>query len=453
MTASVTDISSKRIKKAGETFYPIEKEFSRQVAYLMCVSEKMWHAVGRHMEVNLIEDIHLREVFRAVRSMVDDGIPLSNTNAVIQKVYGRLFSGNLTTPQFESIVETLESVEEQQATTPLHEEAAIALLAAPIRQTAQSKLVSDLVLLNSKGKDVAPLVTKLNGLDQIGKIEKATPALVLDNDLWDKFASLRSQDRLRTGIPDLDHALDGGPPPGSLMVWGADTKVGKSTAMMQQCAAAVLEGKRCLFVAMEMGSVLTMSRFMASLLGVDLKDVQAGHPRVKAKFSAFLESHTASNLVMRQLPPGSTPSDVMPLIEEATKLLGKIDCVFLDYADRMSGGGRNEKTYDAMRVVYNWMDGLAADLGGWVITGSQLQRQEGNKSPPGLGTLNDSHWKARIAHLVVNIFYPDDENKTLRSFNVAGYRHGASGDIIDSLQSDLGKMRIAPCYYLIKPDD
>lgn len=116
----------------------------------------------------------------------------------------------------------------------------------------------------------------------------------------------------------------------------------------------------------------------------------------------------------------------------------------------MAGGKRDEKSYDAMKTVYNWMDGLAADLGGWVITGSQLQRQDGKK-PPDIGTLNDSHWKARIAHLIVNIYYPDSENKTLRNFIVAGYRHGPTGDIIENLESDLARMRIAPCYYLPKP--
>ncbi len=448
--ASVTDISTKKIKKGGVTNYPIEEKFALQIALLLCKSDKLWYAVGQYMELNLVEDIRFKEVLRAVKHLRGENLPMGSVTAVVQQIHSRLTAGSITQEQFESICEALDKSETELEAEPLSEETAVALLAEPVAAVTQSNLVSELVLLNGKGKEISPTLAKLNDLDKIGHIEVVDSPLMIDDSIWEKFKALNSQSRLRTGVPDLDLLLDGGPPPASVMVWGGDAKDGKSAAMLQQCAAAVLEGKRCLFIAIEMGATLSMSRFLASLLGLSIRDIQTASQSAQNRLAGFLATKKLDNLMMRQLSPGCTPSDVKALVEEAIKQFGKIDCIFLDYADRMSGGKRGESDYEAMKIVYNFLDRMAIDLGCWVVTASQLQRQDKAKGPPGVGSLADSHWKIRIAHLVVNIFKCDPDKPIMRGLHVAAYRHGSGGDTLDGIVTDFGHMRLAPCHYLPK---
>lgn len=56
---------------------------------------------------------------------------------------------------------------------------------------------------------------------------------------------MKDDDRLSTGIGELDRVLGGGIVAGSLTLVGGDPGIGKSTLLLQMCRLLAADGKRC----------------------------------------------------------------------------------------------------------------------------------------------------------------------------------------------------------------
>ena len=62
---------------------------------------------------------------------------------------------------------------------------------------------------------------------------------------------LNEEDRMPTGIGELDRVLGGGIVPGSLILVGGDPGIGKSTLLLQTCRELALNGKKLLYISGE----------------------------------------------------------------------------------------------------------------------------------------------------------------------------------------------------------
>ena len=62
---------------------------------------------------------------------------------------------------------------------------------------------------------------------------------------------MNEEDRLSTGIQELDRVLGGGVVAGSLTIVGGDPGIGKSTLLLQMCRFMALEGSRVLYISGE----------------------------------------------------------------------------------------------------------------------------------------------------------------------------------------------------------
>ncbi len=77
--------------------------------------------------------------------------------------------------------------------------------------------------------------------------------------------SLGEEDRVRTGIGELDRVLGGGVVPGSMILVGGDPGIGKSTLLLQACRELSGHGQRVLYISGE--ESLKQIRMRADRLG------------------------------------------------------------------------------------------------------------------------------------------------------------------------------------------
>ncbi len=63
--------------------------------------------------------------------------------------------------------------------------------------------------------------------------------------------SLSEEDRVKTGMEELDRVLGGGVVPGSMILVGGDPGIGKSTLLLQTCRALAGRGQRVLYISGE----------------------------------------------------------------------------------------------------------------------------------------------------------------------------------------------------------
>src|SRR5438128_975450 len=78
--------------------------------------------------------------------------------------------------------------------------------------------------------------------------------------------------RIETGVEEFDRVCGGGVVPGSAILLGGDPGVGKSTLLMQVCAAAAARGAACAYISGE--EAVEQIRARAHRMGVGGTPVQ-----------------------------------------------------------------------------------------------------------------------------------------------------------------------------------
>ncbi|MBR3525798.1 MAG: DNA repair protein RadA [Lachnospiraceae bacterium] len=91
-----------------------------------------------------------------------------------------------------------------------------------------------------------------------GASEKSAPVALSE-------ISLGEEDRVRTGIGELDRVLGGGVVPGSMILVGGDPGIGKSTLLLQACRELSSRGQKVLYISGE--ESLKQIRMRAERLG------------------------------------------------------------------------------------------------------------------------------------------------------------------------------------------
>jgi len=75
----------------------------------------------------------------------------------------------------------------------------------------------------------------------------AVPGRVLD--VEGLVGESRPDPRVETGVAELDRVTGGGFVPGSVLLLGGEPGIGKSTLLLQACAAMALRGERVVYVS------------------------------------------------------------------------------------------------------------------------------------------------------------------------------------------------------------
>ena len=95
-------------------------------------------------------------------------------------------------------------------------------------------------------------------LSSSGRMQKAVPSVLAD-------ITIRKEDKLSTGMSELDRVLGGGIVQGSLTLVGGDPGIGKSTLLLQVCRNLSARGHKVLYISGE--ESLTQIKMRADRIG------------------------------------------------------------------------------------------------------------------------------------------------------------------------------------------
>jgi len=362
---------------------------------------------------------------------------------VLQYLLEQVQGGTVTQESVDAAAQLFDDVEDSDGGIPAVEDL-IALATPPLQRRATETVVQKILHDQGKGRSVTRHVDEMNQIDTIGK---ASPvgSVELGSGVWGGIQALNRMNRLPIGIAQIDSHLRGGIPPKTLTVYGADMNVGKTALLVHQACYAWLQGKRVIYFSTEEGVNETLARVIAWVTGEPMEEVYKASPTAQKKLRGVVQSPMVGTLVVEFLHQGSTPSHlrqaVKRILEENPKMCGEYDCLFIDYADKMSEAG--DRDYTIYKAVYDGLRDIAVTDGTWVVTASQLKGL-GGKKVPGPDDLADSRWKGRTADNVITLWKDEDGEQDERWYHIAKVRGPGAGEVIGPILTDLEHARMAP---------
>lgn len=226
----------------------------------------------------------------------------------------------------------------------------------------------------------------------------------------------KPENRIMTGIGPLDK-MTGGLYGSKLMVIGARPSVGKSIFAMTICMNAAKQGKRVLYISMEMKVNELMEREFASASMVNLSEITSGDISTEGWVKLAESIGLLSDKKIFYCTDGYNVEDIR---KAAFSLYenGGIDLICVDYLQLLEGSKKRSNRQEEVADISRGLKRLAQELNIPIIALSQLNRGNAKeKRPP---TMNDARESGAIeqdANIFILLHDPDvDElkNESLR---------------------------------------
>lgn len=450
MTAKVVPITSARPPSAVVEPYPFDPAFERAFIALLAQRPKLLSKVEKFVEVDALTDGPARLVYRAIAQITkDNGRGPDAVLVVLQRLRAWQDDGKVTAQQIRDVASYLDAAEDAGLPS---EDSVIAEVAPILRKRVNREAIQSALTSYGRNEDISPAFERAAAAARIAE-SSGVVGTVLGPGSFDELERLRHIDRARTGILELDDALDGGPMRGTGNMFLGPTSAGKSVGLVQVAVAGALQGLHVAYATLELPVPVILARIKSNLTGVPINPILADPHKCGAaeRLAMFQQARGFGRIVSASFTPKTTR---VAEILDWTKALedgwgAPVDLLVVDYADKVNGttSKSDESTYHAQGNVYDQFYAWARDNGRWVWTASQAKRasERGNRL---LDTddVADSMGKSRNFDLVVTL-NPRDEFTQMILF-VAKNRLGTRGAKIGPMPVDFTRARLCPSVLL-----
>jgi archaellum biogenesis ATPase FlaH len=211
---------------------------------------------------------------------------------------------------------------------------------------------------------------------------------------------------LRTpmGFSPLDNLMNGGLARGEVIMFCANSGVGKSITLANLAYNFVHQGKHVVYISLELPEQLVAQRFDIMFSGIPSVLVEREYQQIAYQVNSA--SKGLGRLVIKYLPSDTNANQLRAYLKEYELKYGRRpDSIILDYLDKM---GTNQKmSYDNIWVKDKYaaeqLDDLGKEYNAFIATASQLNRgaieaEELNQghTAGGLSKVNTVDWQWAI---------------------------------------------------------
>lgn len=243
-------------------------------------------------------------------------------------------------------------------------------------------------------------------------------------DRWDRTHNAEERDKYKTLLPSLNKSLEGGLGEKELAMVIAPPGVGKSLWLVNQAVQSMTEGRKVLYVSLEMSEDKIAQRFdsvMTLIPQAQLKNPST-QLRVQERLSIFRTNFPGSRLVIKEFPTGTaTVNTVRALLVQLRNYEEFVpDVIVVDYLELLRPVRENQHEYQAQQRIAEELRGLSMESKVLVWTATQTNRQGRSVKIITDAELGDSYGKIRTCDFAVSLNQSEEEfdNGTMRAYVV-----------------------------------
>ena len=348
-------------------------------------------------------------VFHVVKEYFDK----YNKRPLIQVIQSELAEYNLNTKEFEQVKSVVESIKSLDSVKPDLE-----WLVDTTEQWCQTQAVHGAILqsMDIISDDKKPR-NAIPGLLQDALAVSFNSEVGLDfydhADYWYDLTHSRLP-RIPFDIDYLNKITKGGLLPKTLNIIIGGVGFGKSLWMCHMAGANLLQGKKVLYITMELSKEQTMERIYANMLNISL-DMMPDIPKeIFLKKVEKMKEKTVGRLKVAEYPTGSAgAANFRHLLNELKVKQNFVpDIIYIDYLNiccssrvKLSG---NLGMYNYVKSIAEEIRALAVEQNVPIISASQVNREGFRSSDPGMDDISESFGLAATADLIIIIILSEE---------------------------------------------
>ena len=215
-----------------------------------------------------------------------------------------------------------------------------------------------------------------------------------------------------TKITALDQVTEGGFHNKTLTLLMGASGIGKTTIMCGFATNIFLQGKKVLYVTLEMPEEKINTKILSNLMDTPVKDLKRIPKHEFLKRYSDIVKRVKSNLIIKEYPAGSMNANRLRnlLKDLKTKKNFVPDIVFVDYIGIMAPNitSKDGNTNSKYKAISEELSGIASEFDIPIVTGVQTNRNGFSASDLSLTDVADSIGMIATAALVIGIIQTDE---------------------------------------------
>jgi archaellum biogenesis ATPase FlaH len=272
-------------------------------------------------------------------------------------------------------------------------------------------------IIDGKSKDKTPdaLPDLLTEALQVGFDTRIGHDFIEDADKRIEYYN-RVEEKIPFDIELFNKITDGGLSNKTLNIALAGTGVGKSLFMCHMSTACLKQGKRVLYITMEMAEERIAERIDANLMDITMaavRDLAKTEERFRNKISSLNEEYEG-RLLIKEYPTSSAHTGHFKALINELKLKRNFhpDIVFIDYLNICASSriktGSNSNSYTIIKSIAEEIRALAVDLNVPIFSATQTTRAGFGATDVSLTDTSESFGLPATADLMFAIISTDE---------------------------------------------
>ena len=230
---------------------------------------------------------------------------------------------------------------------------------------------------------------------------------------WDRIFNKKTEQKYKTFLPSINKSLEGGLGSKEMAMVVAPPGVGKSLFLVNQGVHSMIEGRKVLYISLEMSEDKIAQRcdsIMTLVPQFKLKD-PANQLTVKERLDMFQQEFPGSQLVIKEFPTGQASINTIRNLLVQLKNYDEFepDLLIVDYLELLRPIREIQQEYHAQQKIAEELRGVAMEHNFLVWTATQTNRQGRMVKIITDAELGDSYGKIRTCDFALSLNQSEEE--------------------------------------------
>lgn len=239
---------------------------------------------------------------------------------------------------------------------------------------------------------------------------------------WDRSLSEKDRNKFKTILPTCNNNLEGGHNTKELCMVVAPPGVGKSLFLVNQAVQSLTEGRRVLYISLEMSEDKIAQRFDSILTRLPNQQLKEPSYQLKLyeRLKKFQGAFPGARLVIKEFPTGqATVNTIRSLLVQLRNYEEfEPELIIVDYLELLRPVRQIDAEYQAQQRIAEELRGLGVESNCLVWTATQTNRQGKKVALITDVELGDSYGKIRTADWAISLNQDEEEynSGTMRGY-------------------------------------